>query len=209
MRARALVTSLAIVLVVAACSVVGDGKVDTIDPPFGLADTAAPSTTAAPTTTVLASTTTIGLETTTTLVQTEPVRLYFITSGQLLYVEGALPAPAALQQIVAALQLGTEPLGDLGAGLRSAVPSAAEIRVLDTGAGIANVELPVGFFDGIPALDQRLAIGQIVLTLTDSRGVGQVQFDLAVPDATGQVIQPGTPLSRLDYVPLLLDAPRV
>lgn len=208
MQTRVLTCCAAIAVTVAACSVVGDGKVDTIDPPFGLADTAATSTTEAPTTTALSTTTTIGLETTTTLVQTERVRLYFITSGQLLYVEGALPAPAALQQILATLQLGTDPLGDLGAGLRSAVPSAAEIRVLDTGTGVATVELPEGFFDGIPALDQRLAIGQIVLTLTDSRGVGQVQFDLAVPNATGEVIQPGTPLSRLDFAPLLLDAPR-
>ena len=208
MRTRALVCTVAIAAGMAACSVVGDGKVDSLDPPFGLGDTAASTTTAAPTTTALATTTTIGLETTTTLVQTEPVRLYFITSGQLLYVEGALPAPAALQQIVAALQLGTDPLGDLGAGLRSAVPSAAEIRVTDTGGGVADVELPTGFFDGMPALDQRLAIGQIVLTLTGSRGVGQVNFNVAVPDATGEVLQPGTPLSRLDFAPLLLDAPR-
>lgn len=208
MRARVLLCCAATGLLVVACSVVGDGKVNPIDPPFGLADTTATTTTAAPTTTALATTTTVGLETTTTLVQTEPVRLYFITSGQLLYVEGALPTPAALQQIVAALQLGTDPLGDLGAGLRSAVPSAAEIRVLDTGTGIATVELPEGFFDGIPALDQRLAIGQIVLTLTDSRGVGQVQFDLAVPNATGEVIQPGTSLSRQDFASLLLDGPR-
>ena len=210
MRLRALSMAAvlaAIPLAVAACSVVGDGKVDNLNPPFGLDDTALPTTTA-PATTTAPSTTAPGLDTTTTLVQTEAVRLYFITGSQLLYVETALPTPAALQQIVATLQLGTEPLGDLGAGLRSAVPSLAEIRVLDTGAGIASVELPAGFFDGIPALDQRLVVGQLVLTLTDSRGIGQVEFNIAVPKASGEVVRAGAPLSRNDFVSLLVNAPR-
>jgi hypothetical protein len=196
-------TALAVLL--AACGVVGDGKVESVTPPFGLDDTALPTTTAAATTT--APTTTVpGLETTTTLVQTEAVRLYFITGSQLLYVERALATPAALPQIVAALQEGPPP-GDLGAGLRSALP-VATITVNDTNAGIATVELPETFFDGIPALDQRLVVGQLVLTLTDSRGIGQVQFNLAVPKASGEVVRAGEPLARVDFTPLLVNAPR-
>jgi len=191
-------------LLVASCGVVGDGKVDSVTPPFGLDDTAVPTTAA--TTTTAPSTTLPGFDTTTTLVQTEAVRLYFVTGSQLLYVERALAAPAALPQIVAALQEGPPP-GDLGAGLRSALP-AAVINVNDTNAGIAAVELPEAFFDGIQALDQRLVVGQLVLTLTDSRGIGQVQFNLAVPKASGEVVPAGGPLARSDFASLLVNAPR-
>lgn len=208
MRARVMAQLGCIGLLVAACGVVGDGKVDNLNPPFGLNDTALATTTSVEPTTTAPTTTAANLETTTTLVQTEAVRLYFITGSQLLYVETALATPAALQQIVATLQLGTEPLGDLGAGLRSAVPSTADIRVLDTGTGIAAVELPAGFFDGVPALDQRLMIGQLVLTLTDSRGIGQVQFNVAVPKASGEVVRAGAALARNDFVSLLVNAPR-
>jgi len=187
--------------VVAGCSVVDDkGGVERIDPPFGLDDTLAPTTTVAATTTELATTTT-GLVTTTTQVQTEPVRLYFIASGQLTYVLTGLPSPVALPQLIAALQKGP-PSGDLGAGLRSAVPPArvAEIRVTTDGSGVVQVILPDGFFDAVTVgTDQRLVIAQLVLTLTDSRGVGQVMFNIAVPLPSGEQKPAGEPLSYRDY----------
>ena len=51
-------------------------------------------------------------------------------------------------------------------------------------------------------------IGQLVLTLTDSRGIGQVEFNIAVPKASGEVVRAGAPLSRNDFVSLLVNAPR-
>jgi spore germination protein GerM len=135
-------------------------------------------------------------------VQTEQVRLYFIASGQLTYVTQALPQPATPQVIVAALQAG--PQGDAAVTLRSAVPSADEDEIrVSVDAGIATVELPPTFFDTIALPDQRLVIGQIVLTLTDSRGVGQVTFNVAVPKPTGELVPAGSLLSRNDFEALL------
>jgi hypothetical protein len=211
MRARvlALLSLLTLATVaIAACSVVGDGKVDPVNPPFGLADTLLSTTSAAPTTTELI-TTTSGLDPSTTIVPTEPVRLYYISGGQLVPVSTPLPVGASLPQIVAKLQAGPGPLGDLGTGLRSAVPGPtdADITVADNNTGVALVELPAGFFDNIPVADQRLATAQIVLTLTDSRGIGQVQFNLPVPKPSGALTAAGKPLTRKDYLSLLEGAP--
>jgi hypothetical protein len=205
MRARTFVlatTALAVgVCGITACSVVGDGKVSKLKPSFGLDDTLATTTTEAATTTLVP--TTVNQASSTTAVQTEPVRLYFITNGQLTYVTQAVPAPAAPQLIIKALQAG--PQGDLGFALRTAVPSRAAVNV-QTNAGIAVVELPAGFFDSIAVTDQRLVIGQIVLTLTDSRGVGQVQFNQAVPKPSGEVTPAGQLLTKNDFQTLLLDS---
>ncbi len=184
-----------------ACSVVGNGKVDTVDPPFGLDQTLPSSTTIATTTTELATTTT-GLDTSTTGVPTEAVRLYYITSGQLNFIPTPLAAGPSLGQIVAALQAG--PIdNELGVGLRNAVPDDVEIKANDNNAGVAIVELPDGFFDGIPAADQRLAAAQLVLTLTDSRGIGQVQFNQAVQKPSGALAPAGELLSRSDFLALV------
>jgi hypothetical protein len=205
MRARHFVLASLLTFValftVAACSVVGDGKVSKLKPAFGLDDTLAPSTSEAPTSTAVS--TTVNEASSTTAVQTEPVRLYFVTNGQLTYVTQAVPAPAAPQLIIKALQAG--PQGDLGFALRTAMPSRAAVNV-QTNAGIAVVELPAGFFDSIAVTDQRLVIGQIVLTLTDSRGVGQVQFNQAVPKPSGEVTPAGQLLTKNDFQTLLLDS---
>jgi len=205
MRARTFVLATVTVALsiggITACSVVGDGKVSRLNPPFGLDDTLATSTTEAATSTAVP--TTVNEASSTTAVQTEPVRLYFITNGQLTYVTQAVPAPAAPQLIIKALQAG--PQGELGFALRTAVPSRAAVNV-QTNAGIAVVELPAGFFDSIAVTDQRLVIGQIVLTLTDSRGVGQVQFNQAVPKPSGEVTPAGQLLTKNDFQTLLLDS---
>ena len=199
MRGRVNLLLGAMAVVVIGCSVVDDGKVSRINPPLGLDDTLPPITDAVTTTSELATTTT-GPATTTTLVQTEQVRLYFIASGQLTYVVTPLPAPVALNQVIAALQMGP-PRGELGTGLRSAVPPLpAEIRVTSDGSGVLTVTLPPGFFDTVAVgSDQRLVIGQLVLTLTDTRGIGQVVFNQAVPLPSGEVISAGQPLAYRDY----------
>lgn len=189
--------------VAGACGVVGTGKVEQIDPPFGLSDTL-PTTTTTTLPPTTEAPTTSGLETTTTpQVQSEQVRLYFIASGQLTYVTAQLPSPVALAQIVSALQNGP-PEGELGTGLRSAVPGEPTVITVTTdGTGIARVDLPPDFFQGIPLGDQRLVTAQLVLTLTDSRGIGQVVFNQAVPKPSGEVIPAGQPLSFRDFQELL------
>lgn len=198
MRRRTITVAALLWFVAAACGVVEDGKVERIDPQFGLDDTL-PSTTMEATTTTILATTTTGFETTTTQVQTEQVRLYFVASGQLTYVLQGLASPVTLPQIIAALQAGP-PAGDLGAGLRTIVPSDVEIRVTTDGSGVASVTLPPGFFELVGVQnDQRLVIAQLVLTLTVSRGVGQVVFNQAVPLPTGQVRLAGQQLTFNDY----------
>ena len=204
MRARLLVITAAIVGL-AACSVVEDGKVERIRPPYGLEDTLPSTTTTIATTTTAAATTTSGLETTTTQPQvvTEDVQLYFIASGRLKPVTKPLPSPIVAVQLMAALQEG-EPAGDLGTGLRTALPAFPEILVETDTTGIAYVQLPEDFFFAMPVGDQRLATGQIVVTLlTNLRGVGQVTFNQAVPKASGELITPGDPLTLADFDALM------
>lgn len=204
MRRRTAALTTACLLALAACSVVDDTAVDPVDPPFGLSDTALTTTTAAVTTTIDVSTS-VGPDTTEPAVQSEQVRLYFIASGQLTYVVTQLPTPVTLAQLVSALQAGP-PTGDLGTGLRSAVPALLEIRVATDGSGIAEVELPEGFFDAMTVGDQRLVVAQVVLTLTDSRGIGQVTFDQAVPKPSGELTPAGEPLAYRDFQALLVSA---
>jgi len=186
----------------AACSVVDDGNARRIDPPGELDDTLPTTTTEATTTTVPTSST--ALDSSTTLVQTEPVRLYFIASGQLVYVTTPITSPVVLPVIIFALQEGP-PAETFG--LRSAVPRDLAIGVTTDGSGVANVDLPEDFFDVVSRTDQRLVIGQIVLTLTDSRGIGQVVFDQPVTKPLGEVVAAGQPLSYRDYEALAGSVP--
>lgn len=186
-----------------ACGVVGNSGVERISPPGALTGTLPAST--EPSTT-LPATSTSGLATTTAAIQTESVRLYFITSGRLTYVATPLASPVSLAQIVAALQAGP-PEGALGQGLRSALPPSKSaddsIHADNNNAGVAVVELPRHFFDNIAVSDQRLVIAQIVLTLTDSRGIGQVTFNETVPKPSGEPVAAGIPLSKADFQSLL------
>ena len=201
MRGSVLALTLGSLLALSACSVVDDGKVGRIDPPGGLDDTLPATTTS---TTTMPDTSTTGVNPSTTLVQTEPVRLYFIASGQLSYVTVPIATPVVPSVIVTALQIG--PPAE-AFGLRTALPPETAIRVDTDGTGVARVDLPDDFFDQVSITDQRLVIGQIVLTLTDSRGIGQVVFDQPVPKPLGEVVLAGQPLTRLDYEALLGSSP--
>ena len=94
MRRRIVCLGILLTMAAVACSVVDSGKVERIQPQFGLDDTL-PSSTSIDTTIALFETTTTGLETTTTAPQpqTEAVRLYYVASGQLTYVSQPLASP--------------------------------------------------------------------------------------------------------------------
>ncbi len=190
-----------------ACSIVDDGRVERVSPPAELTDTL-PPTTIATTTTTEAVTTTIGLETTTTDVQAQTVDVFFIASGKLSPVPRSLPVQYVLSQLIAQLQAGP-PAGEVGLGLRSAIPpDLEEITASSDGTGVAQVVLPVGFFDTIPAGDQRLAVAQIVMTLLENTpGVGQVAFNLQVSGPEGELIPAGQLLTRSDFMTLMADGP--
>ena len=208
--ARCLIALLSIVLAASSCSIPGDGSVKQIDPdqiPYELNAT----TTSPPPTTVPATTTTAPVveSTTSTISSTIPVevvRLFFVAGAQIVPIDRLLLSPAAAPQVLAALSEGP-PEGDAAAGLRSALPVGfvAEVSVE---RGIATVELPGTFITELPGGEQRLAVAQIVLTLTRQAGVGQVRFTSdnepqSVPRGRGDLSSPGATVACDDYANLL------
>ena len=189
------------------CSIPGSGDVRTIDPediPYELYAT----TTAAPTTTVAITTTTPASESTTTssTVPVEVVSLFYVAGAQLVPINRLLLTPAVAPQVLAALAEGP-PDGDPSAGLRTALPTdfVATVEVL---RGIATVDLPPTFVTELPGAEQRLAIAQIVLTLTRRAGIGQVTFTTqsrpqSVPRGRGDLAGPGEAVACDDYANLL------
>jgi spore germination protein GerM len=183
MRAAALLVAGALLL--GACGLPNDDKYTAIQPgdlPFGIADTTTTSTT---TTTIPPATTTTAPEATTTTVPTQPVSLYFVLNGRLQPVTRSFPVPVTPQQVVNALEDG--PLEqDQPPGLRSAVP-ANSIGTVAVSGGVATVDISPAFVQPttgtdqvpVPNVDQPLAFGEIVLTLTSLPGIGQVRFTVA------------------------------
>ena len=115
-------------------------------------------------------------------------------------VESPVTPGVALRQ----LELGATQ-AEQRQGLRSAIPDAGMVGDATVTRGTTTVELAQSF-DQIPPRDQMLAIAQIVLTLTDLRGVGRVQFErsdasLAVPLADGSMTD--EPVSADDYFALV------
>jgi spore germination protein GerM len=162
-----------------ACDLPNDHKYNAIQPediPFGISDT-----TTTTTTTIPPATTTTAPQVTTTIATT-PVHLYFVLNNKLLPVTRPLPNPAGPGAALAALERG--PLeNDQPPGLRSAVPPGA-IGMVTVGGGVATVDVSPSFVQPttgtaqtpVANVDQPLAFGEIVLTLTSLPGIGQVRF---------------------------------
>ena len=195
-----------------ACGIPSKGQVSTIQDKDlrQLGDTIPPtSTSTTPPTTIVPTTSTTVVDPATTVAQ-EEVALYFIIGGQLKGYPRSLVKPLTTNSVLFALQEGP-PAGDPGVGIRSAVPSRKQalIKSTEDGSGVATIELPPGFFEQTPPEDQLLAIGQIVLTVTEVGGIGQVKFiqsgsPLPVPRGPAGGLSDGTePLARRDYQELL------
>jgi spore germination protein GerM len=179
---RATAALLAAALVLAACGLPNDGTYGAIqsdDLPVGLADTTTTSTT---TTTLPPATTTTAPEATTTTIPTQAVPVYYVVNGRLQPVVRQLPLPVATQTVADNLDAGPLPQ-EQAAGVRSALPPNSLGTVTVTG-GVATVDLapsvvtPTASTEQLPVpnVDQPLAFGQIVLTLTSLPGIGQVRF---------------------------------
>ncbi len=94
-----------------------------------------------------------------------------------------MPRPVTASEVVASLGEGPT-AAEIDRGLRSAIPDATMVVSAEVAGGTATVELAADFSE-IPPGDQVLALGQLVLTLTDLRGVGRVRFQVAgAPVAT-------------------------
>jgi hypothetical protein len=195
-----------------ACGIPANGDVSRIpENNLGaLDDTIPTTTTTTPPTTIEPTTTTIP-EITSTTIATEDVTLYFISGGILRPLTLPLAKDASANEVLTALQAGPP---SVGTGLRTAVPTGdqALLKVTEDQSGVATVDLPENFYDRINLEDQPLAIGQIVLTLTDNvRRIGQVLFTqdglpIGVKRGAGDFSQPGEPLPPRDYLQLLESA---
>lgn len=230
-RSRAVVVLCAVMAVtaplVAGCGVPSDSTADPINPddlPFGLSATTT-STTLVVTSTephdgggsgvpVTNSPVTppgdTGVVAVSTTIATEQVSVYYVAGSRLVPVALSLPTGASLEQVVAALDGGL-PSGPAGVGLRTLLP-AGSLNNVTLRNGVAMVDLDGSKFDAVAPEDQRRAIGQLVLTLTNRPGVGQVSLSvdgeaLAAPKAGNVVGEPGEPVSADDYSELLSAAP--
>ena len=199
--------------VAAACGVSGEGELQRIgsDNLAGLDQTtttssSTTSTTVPPSTTMVNPTE----EASTTTIATEPVQLYFLDGSRLVDISINLAGDPSVSRVIAALEAGP-PTDEVGIGLQTLLPPRLITSVAESGSGFATVDLAAGpFEDGIQPRDQRLAIAQIVLTLTRRPGIGQVQFTLdgeplAVPGLDNVQTEPGALVSRVDYQSLLLE----
>lgn len=207
MRFRAVVLVNLVALV--GCSIPGSGDVSSIDPdqiPYELNVTTiavtTTTTTAAPATTVQP----VESTTTSTTVPVEVVNLFFVAGTQVVPITRLLLSPAAAPQVMAALAEGV-PEGDTAAGLRTAL-ALDFVAAVEVSRGVATVDLPPAFITGLPGAEQRLAIAQIVLTLTRRAGIGQVAFTSgsnpqSVPRGRGDLTDPGGTVACDDYANLL------
>lgn len=190
-----------------ACSIPDEGSVRAIDPsliPYELNAT----TTSTSTTTSIPPVPPIEPSTTgpNTTLPVEAVNLFYVAGLQVVPINRLLLSPASAAQVLAALAEGVPP-GEPAAGLRSALPGDFVAGVV-VERGIARVDLPPNFVTEVPGAEQRLAIAQIVLSLTRRAGIGQILFTSggqpqSVPRGRGDLTEPGGTVACEDYANLL------
>ena len=219
-RRSHLVLGAALALLISACGLPIDDRVQTFDEvPF---DLAAPTTTSTTTTTTEppeppdeAVPPDVEESTTTTIVRTSSVDLFYVLGarGDLQQVTSALPAP--ISDAVLIDQLENAPTGT-GTPLRTAVARNL-ISGFTVDRGLAVVDLNRSVLSRTNSSEQRRAIAQIALTLTlfttPDGGIGQVSFTVSgdpisvfVP-ARGANSEPGEPLAHSDFTSLVSGAP--
>jgi spore germination protein GerM len=166
--------------------------------PYGLADPATSSTT---TTTTAPGT----LDTDVTAPTGEPVRLYFPgEDGLFEAVVRRITRPVTLEEVVGSLAQGPQAAA-AGAGNLRSVLGSGDVQGVTLHAGLATVALGMHFGE-LPPSEQRLAVAQLVLTLTDRPGVGQVAFKVGdqpadVPRPDGRLTKAN--VSRDDYASMV------
>mgnify|MGYP006268675999 FL=1 len=160
-------------------------------------------------TTTSTTSTTIASDTTSTSVATEPVTLYAILENRLIQTSHDLPSGSTEQDVLDdLLAMSDDPA--LGSTVRSALPKGLTATVT-VERGLAIVDTGASLLTDISPLDQRLAIGQIVLTLTSRPGIGQVSFFVdgkpqSVPRGGGDLASAGSPVAYDDYIQLVAPA---
>ncbi len=146
---------------------------------------------------------------TTTSIPTVIVRLYFIEGSQLRAVDVEAPADTSVRGQLSLLEEGP-PSEFAEAGVRTALVPGLITGVARWGSDGARVTLDSDVFGGVDDADQRLMVGQIVLTLADQPDIDQVDFTLGgepmqVFDRENTLSEPGEAVGRDDYEMLLVD----
>lgn len=203
-RSRRLATRLIVgTVLVAGCGLPDEGRY------IAMKDAEIPEVLVA--TTVAATTTTVPPETeapptTASEVLFDVVEFYFVSANRVVRTERLIVSPATPTQVLDTLLSGIDP-GSESAGLRSALPRrlAATIEVR---RGVARVSSTAPFLSELEPLDQRLAIAQLVLTLTRRPGIGQVIFEvdgteIQVPRGGGDLTAKGATVTYDDYLGVL------
>ena len=190
-----------VVFTLAGCGVPVDGEVHSFPPdaiPYGLAES--PSTSSpAPSTSIVVPEVIGG----TPAGRAETIVLYFVADGQLISQPRSVGAPVAPWDLMSQLAEGPEP-ADYPLGVRSVV-RVEHVKSISVRAGVGTLELAPAFIALAPA-ERRLAVAQLVLTLTSRPGIGQVLFSadgqpLDVPRGDGSLLKGS--VSRDDYVRLI------
>lgn len=132
-----------------------------------------------------------------------PLDLYLVSGFRVVPVRRS-DSGADLPSAVVALRFGPR-TEDLDEGLRSAISQPEMLVDATSQGGTVTVQLDPLFLT-LPGGEQRLALAQIVYTLTVLPGNGRVRFEvdgrrLAVPRANGQPTN--APVSRDDYATLV------
>ncbi len=210
--------ALTLLVVTASCGIGGDDNLRQFndDDLFGLDETTTSSTSTTTTIAPPASSVLPTMQASTTTIVTESVQVFFLDGNRLQPITRDLAGEATPSRVIAALEAGP-PTGPLGIGLRTLLPEASsEVPPLvnsvePTTLGFATVDLAAAAFSLIDPADQRPAIAQIVLTLVNRPGIGQVRFTLdgsplSVPRREGLQSDPGAMVTKQDYESLLGDA---
>jgi spore germination protein GerM len=200
---KALRHSIWLVAVLSSCAVPSSGsyqQVSSADIPFGLD---------APQTTIPQTTTTVSDLTSTEslpIAVSEPIDLFFISNSRIIKVQRNVASPANPSQALSSLVEGPSTSPEF-VGLRTALPTTFTAKV-DVTRGVAQVDATRAFLNSLSGLDQKLAIAQIVLTLTSRPGVGQVLFSvegkfISVPRGRGDSVASGIAVTFDDYASLV------
>ena len=209
----AFIASFGMTVASSACGIGGDSELQSIDQEdlFGLDETTTSTSTSTTTTVPAATPSSVPASSaaTSTTDATESVDLFFVDGMRLQAVSRPLAGTATANRVIQALLAG-RPSGQIGIGLRTLLPPDLVNAggVVESGAGDATVDLATDPFNRIDPADQRTAIAQIVMTLVNRPGIGQVRFTLdgeplRVPRRDGQQSQAGEGVYYNDYVSLL------
>ncbi len=140
---------------------------------------------------------------TTVPTSTEPATIWFVSGNRLVRVRHDVESPVSVTTVTNELLTGPSAAEQDG-GLRSGLPDPTVVVDAELTRGTARVQLAPSFTEISPE-DQILAVGQLVLTLTNLPGIGGVQFSLdgapvAVPLPSGE--SSDQPVFRDDFIVL-------